>query len=88
MNYWLWAYISDAKNKLTDPPIPILTLKTHKARALIVPIVFFLMLPAAYLVDVRLAVYVPLIIPIAMKIVTRRITKKYTKLSESQMATD
>jgi len=92
MNYWLWVYISNPKNKLTDPPIPILTLKQAKARALIVPIVFFLMLPAAYLVDVRLAVYVPLLMPIIMKIVTNRIKKKYTlpepKLSESQIATD
>jgi len=88
MNYWLWSYISNPKNNLTDPPIPILILKQAKARALIVPIVFFLMLPAAYLVDVRLAVYVPLLMPIIMKIATNRIKKKYTMLSESPVATD
>jgi len=92
MNYWLWTYISNPKHKLTDPPIPFLILKQAKARALIVPIVFFLMLPTAYLIDVRLAVYVPLLMPIAMKIAAKRISKKYSSLAakpaESQVAAD
>jgi hypothetical protein len=39
-------------------------------------IVFFLMLPAAYLIDVRLAVYIPLLMPIAMKIAAKKDIKK------------
>lgn len=79
MNYVMWKYISNPKYKLTSPPIDPLILKQAKARSLIVPIVFLLMLPVAYLVNVIVAVYIPILIPVVMRIVTKRINKNHKR---------
>jgi uncharacterized membrane protein len=84
MNYLLWRYISNPKHKLTEPPIDPLVLKMAKARSLIVPLVFLSMLPVAYLIDIRYAVYVPMMIPIIMNITRNVLNKKYNvQLSKS-----
>ena len=68
VNYFMWRYISNPKYKLTEPPIDPSILKFAKARALIVPIVFLLMLPVAYLFNIMIAVYMPMLIPVIIRI--------------------
>jgi uncharacterized membrane protein len=77
MNYLLWQYVSNPKHKLTEPAIDPVVLKMAKARSLIVPLVSLLMLPVAYLIDIRLAVYVPMMIPLIMSFFRKVLTKKY-----------
>jgi uncharacterized membrane protein len=75
--FFIWRHISNPKNNIADPPVDRLIVKQAMARSLIVPIIFFLMLPVAYFADVLIAVYVPLLIPITMRIVTRTIKKNH-----------
>lgn len=83
LNYLMWRHISNPKKKLTEPPIDQLTLKLAKLRSLVVPSIFLLMLPVAFLTNVRTAIYMPLLIPITLRILRRRIIKKY-KQPQSQ----
>jgi uncharacterized membrane protein len=72
MNYFLWAYITNPKNKLSDHlPEPRLV-KYGSARSLVVPFVFLTMLPVAYFTNVIFAVYIPMLIPIILRIVKKR----------------
>jgi uncharacterized membrane protein len=77
VNYLMWRYISNPKHKLTEPPIDPMTLKLARLRSLVVPIIFLLMLPVAYFVNVLVALYMPLFIPLVIRILRARITKKY-----------
>jgi uncharacterized membrane protein len=77
LNYIMWRYISNPKHKLATPPIDPQTLKLAKLRSLIVPVIFLSMLPVAYLTNVLVAVYMPMLIPVIMKILKRRANKKY-----------
>ena len=79
INYIMWTYISNPKNKLADPPIDPLTAKLAKLRSLIVPCVFLAMLPIAYFTNVIFAVYVPMFIPIILRIMRKKINKKYAQ---------
>lgn len=76
VNYFMWRYISNPKHILTEPPIDPGILKFAKVRALIVPIVFLSMLPVAYLFNVMIAVYMPMLIPIIIRIFKLNITRK------------
>jgi len=76
VNYFMWRYISIPKHRLTEPPIDSFTLKFAKARALIVPIVFLLMLPVAYFSNIAIAVYMPMLIPIVIRIFKWNIMRK------------
>jgi uncharacterized membrane protein len=76
-NYLMWRHISNPKKKLTSPPIDEMTLKLAKLRSIIVPSIFLLMLPVAFLTNVGTAVYVPLFIPVTLRIIRRRIKHKY-----------
>ncbi|MGH2553528.1 MAG: TMEM175 family protein [Chitinophagaceae bacterium] len=77
MNYFMWIRICNPKNKLADPPVDTLVAKQAKARSLVVPFIFLLMLPIAYFIGVMYAVYVPMIIPLAIMLMGRRIKKKH-----------
>lgn len=76
-NYFMWRHITNTKNKLAEPPINALDAKLAKARSIAVPLVFLFMLPIAYLTNVLIAVYVPLLIPIVLRILKKQIHKKH-----------
>jgi len=76
VNYFMWRYISNPKHRFTEPPIDPATLKFAKARALLVPIVFLLMLPVAYFSNVMIAVYMPMLIPLLIRIFKWSMTRK------------
>ena len=81
VNFLMWRHIGNKKNKLAEPPIDPLILKLAYARSLVVPFLFLMMLPVAYLSNVLIAVWMPMLIPIVLKIVKARIKKKYKYLS-------
>jgi hypothetical protein len=62
---------------VAEPPIDPLTAKLAKLRSFLVPFIFLLMLPIAYLSNVLFAVWVPMLIPISLKILQKKIKKKY-----------
>ncbi len=76
LNYFMWRYIANPKNKLIGHPVDPMVLKMGKARAIIVPIMVFCMLPVAYMFTVAAAVYIPMLVPIAMKITKNYYAKK------------
>jgi uncharacterized membrane protein len=75
VNYLMWRYITNPANKVADPPIDPVVAKLARTRALVVPLIFLLMLPVAYLTNVMIAVYVPLLIPLIMRLINKRISK-------------
>ena len=77
LNYWMWVHVTNPKNKLAEPPPDIVTIKTARLRSFMVPFVFLLMLPVAYLSNVLYAVWMPMLIPIVLRIAQKRIRKKY-----------
>lgn len=77
VNHFMWRHILNPKNKLATPPVDPQVAKMAKVRSLVVPLIFFLMLPVAYLTNVIFAVYLPLLIPVVLRILKRRIAKKY-----------
>ena len=77
INYFMWVYITNPKNKVAEPAIDPEVAMMGKMRSFIVPMVFLLMLAVAYLSNVLFAVYVPMFIPILMRIMSRRIRKKF-----------
>ena len=77
INYIMWRYITNPKHKLAVPPIDPLIASQAKTRALLVPSVFLLMLPVAYLISVQFAVYLPMLMPIAIRISKKIVIKKH-----------
>jgi len=77
INYYMWRYITNPKNKVAEPPIDPLTAKLAKLRSFVVPLIFFLMLPVAYLSNVFFAVWMPMLIPVILISMQKRIKKKY-----------
>ena len=77
LNYWMWVHVTNPKNKLAEQPPDIVTIKTARLRSFMVPFVFLLMLPVAYLSNVLYAVWMPMLIPIVLRIAQKRIRKKY-----------
>jgi len=78
VNYLMWVYITNPKNKVAEPPIDPMTAKASKLRAFVVPFIFLIMIPVAYLTNVLFAVYIPMLIPIILFIVKKRMKKKYS----------
>ncbi len=76
VNYIMWRYISDPKNKLAEPAIDPTTLKLAQLRSLTVPTVFLLMLPVAYFIHSLPALYMPMLIPLIIRIGRKRIYKQ------------
>lgn len=83
VNYMMWRYITNPKHKLTEPPIDPAIAGYAKARAIMVPSIFFLMLPVAYFINVMYAVYMPMLIPIVMRISKRVINKKHGTIKKT-----
>jgi uncharacterized membrane protein len=83
-NYFLWRHIINPKNKLAEPPMDPLTAKLSKMRSLVVPIIFLTMLPVAFLTDVRIAIYIPMLIPVVLRILRKRITRRYKPATQPQ----
>ena len=79
INHFMWRYVTNPKNKVAEPAIDIVTAKLAKLRSFLVPFIFLLMLPVAYLTHVAFAVWVPMLIPITLRILQRRIKKKYNQ---------
>jgi len=77
MNYLMWIRICNPKHKLADPPVDKLVAAQAKARSLVVPFIFLLMIPISYFIGVMYAVYVPMLIPLAIMLMGRRIKKKH-----------
>ena len=78
LNYVMWSYIVNPKNKVAEPPMEPLTAKLAKSRSLVVPIIFLLMLPVAYFTNVIFAAYMPMFIPLILRIMRKKIRKKYS----------
>jgi uncharacterized membrane protein len=74
-NYLMWVRICNPKNKLADPPVESIVAAQGKARSLVVPCIFLLMLPIAYFIGVMYAVYVPMFIPLVILYIGKRIKK-------------
>jgi uncharacterized membrane protein len=77
VNFLMWLYIINPKNKVADPPIDPEVAMLAKMRSLMVPSIFVLMLLVAYFSNVLFAVYIPMFIPILMAIIKRRVKKKF-----------
>ena len=77
INFFMWLYITNPKNKVAEPVIDPEIAAMGKMRSLLVPLIFILMLVVAYSSNVLFAVYVPMFIPILMAILKRRIKKKF-----------
>jgi uncharacterized membrane protein len=77
LNYFMWAYITNPKNKVAEPPVDPLVARQARSRSLVVPIIFLLMLPIAYFTNVIFAAYVPMLIPVILRIMQKRIDKKH-----------
>jgi uncharacterized membrane protein len=77
LNYFMWAYITNPKNKVAEPPVDTLLARQAKTISLVVPIIFLLMLPIAYLTNVLFAAYLPMLIPVIIRIMRKRIEKKH-----------
>ena len=75
INYLMWIYITNPKHKLIEHAIDPEVIKQAKLRALVVPIIFLMMLPIAYMFNVIFAVYVPMLIPLVLRILRRKKNK-------------
>jgi len=78
-NYLMWLYITNPKNKVAEPAIDPLIAKLAKLRSFLVPFIFLMMLPVAYLTNVLFAVWMPMFIPITTRIIKKRIMKKHNE---------
>jgi uncharacterized membrane protein len=76
MNYLMWVRICNPKHKLADPPIDSMVAAQARARSLVVPLIFLLMIPIAYFIGIMYAVYVPMLIPLAIKFIGKKIKDK------------
>lgn len=83
INYLMWRHISNAKTKLAEPPIDSEVLKMARFRSLIVPIVFSLMLPVAFITNVMIAVYMPILIILILRIAKWRARKKQRSIQKA-----
>lgn len=83
LNYLMWRHISNPKAKLAEPPIDPEVLKMARFRSLIVPIVFLLMLPVAFITNVTIAVYMPILIVLILRIANWRARKKRRSIQKA-----
>lgn len=82
MNFLLWGYISNPKNKIAHGIPGGHFIQLAKVRSLMVPFVFAWTIPAALFYP-GLARFVPMFIPLVMKIVQKQFDKK-NKASHSK----
>jgi uncharacterized membrane protein len=67
MMYWLWAHISSPANHLADEALTPEIARQAKVRAAIVPAVFALTIPVAF-INPYVARYVPFLIPVFIRV--------------------
>jgi len=78
MNLLLARYIGNPGNRVISRDLDPQLFKELKTRAALVPVVFLLAIPVAFIND-YLARYVPILVPVAMKILRRRRSKTEPK---------
>jgi len=78
-NYMMWLYVTNPKNKVAERAIDPLIAKLAKLRAFLVPFIFLMMLPIAYLTNVLFAVWMPMLIPIMTRVLRARIKKNHSE---------
>lgn len=66
-NFFLWRYVGEPANGVADGRLDAATLRSSLQRAVIVPSVFLLAIPIAY-VSPLLARYAPLLIPVMLRL--------------------
>lgn len=71
LNYLMWKRICNTAHNLADPPVNPEVARFAKARSLLVPCIFLMMLPVAYFIGVVYAVYIPMFIPIGIRVIKR-----------------
>jgi len=84
VNYLMWVYITNPKNKVAEPPVDPEIAMLARIRSLTVPSVFVLMLIVAFLTNVIFAVYIPILIPILLRVVQGRVKKKFAATPNNQ----
>lgn len=84
INYLMWRHVSNPKRRLTDPPIDQTILKMAKFRAFLVPAVFLSILPVAFLTNIWIAIYMPMLIPAISRIVKKRVNKKNQAIQKTE----
>ena len=77
INFFMWLYITNPKNKVAEPAIDPEVALMGKLRSLLVPSIFLFMLVVAYSTNVLFAVYVPMLIPLLIRIIRWRVKKKF-----------
>jgi len=75
MNFFLWGYIGNPKNKLAQGIPNVYFVQLAKIRSVTVPFLFSLAIPVAVFLP-GIARFVPMLIPPVMKIIQRRFDKK------------
>ena len=81
LNYRLWKYIGDPKNKMASHMLTPDLLSLSIKRSLVTPVIFFLSLLVTLLVSVTvwaavIARYFPMFIPITMRIIQKKHDRK------------
>jgi uncharacterized membrane protein len=67
MNFWMWNYIGTSSNGVSTADIDPMIVRQSKTRAILVPCVFLLAIPVAFVSPIA-ARYVPILIPIVMRV--------------------
>jgi uncharacterized membrane protein len=70
MNLLLWRYVTDPRNHVTDGTMDPAMARAARLRAVIIPAIFALIVPVAF-IDAVAARYVPLLIPITVRLLSR-----------------
>jgi uncharacterized membrane protein len=72
-NYLLWRYVGNPAHEVSHADLDPVQVRNAKRRALIIPAVFLLVIPIAF-IDPILARYVPILIPVALRVSRRKTT--------------
>ena len=70
MLFFLWRYVGDPANKVSDDSLTAEITRAAKTRAVVISSVFALMIPVAFL-NAWAARYVPLLIPLVLRLANR-----------------
>jgi uncharacterized membrane protein len=77
VNFFMWRYISNAKNKISENLTPVLA-KYFSLRALTVPVIFIIF-SFVYLYSPMIAFPIPMLIPFIMRLIFNPMKKKIIK---------
>ena len=82
MLYFLWGYIGNPANKVTEKPLDKLLIKLAQWRSLAVAFIFILMLIVAITIDAMVARYTPILMAPVLRLVAKMIGKKPAKVKK------